>query len=207
MNKVKEDLLLHPVRLRIILATAGRRVTAQQLANELPDVPQATLYRHINTLAAAGILVVVQECRVRNAIEKTYALPDQDLLLTADDLENAGPEDYIRLFTQYLGLQLGYYVRYIQKGDVDFARDNVVFHMFPVYLSEAETQRLGEAVNAALLPYAKNEPSPERQRYILGLLSLPDVVGAAVPGGSQAGTLVVEAADSLAEKENKEEGK
>jgi hypothetical protein len=195
MNKVKEDLLLHPVRLRIILAAAGRQVTAQQLANELPDIPQATLYRNINTLAAGGILVIVQERRVRNTLEKTYALPDQGLLLTVEDLENAQPEDYIRLFTQYLGLLLGYYVRYIQRGDVDFARDNIVFRMAPVYLSEAETQRLGQAVNAALLPYVKNEPSPERQRSILGLISLPDVVGAPLPAGSQAGTAAVKSTD------------
>jgi DNA-binding transcriptional ArsR family regulator len=205
MNKVKEDLLLHPVRLRIILATAGRQVTAQQLVNELPDIPQATLYRNLNTLAAAGILVVVRERRVRNTLEKTYALPDQDLLLNVEDLKDAQPEDYIRLFTQYLGLQLGYYVRYIQKGNVDFARDNVVFHMFPVYLSEAETQRLGEAVNAALLPYVKNEPSPERQRYILGLLSLPDVVGAPLPAGFQTGTPASESTDARKEFAKKQE--
>ena len=40
---------------------------------------------------------------------------------------------------------------------------------------------MGEAVNAALLPYVKNEPAPERQRYILGLMSLPDVAGVPVP--------------------------
>lgn len=185
MNKIKEDLLLHPVRLRILLAAAGRQVTPQQLADELPDIPQATLYRNINTLAAAGILVVVRERRVRNTLEKTYALPKEGMLLTLEDLKDAQPEDYIRLFTQYLGLQLGYYVRYIQQGDVDFVRDKVSFHMFPVYLSEAETQKMGEAVNAALLPFVNNEPSPERQRYIFGLMSFPDVVGAPLPGGSQ----------------------
>lgn len=135
MNKIKEDLLLHPVRLRIILAAAGREVTALELAKELPDVPQATLYRNLNTLAAAGILTVVRERRVHNAIEKTYALPSEDLLLSAEDLEDARPEDYIRMFTQYLGLQLGYFVRYVHQGDVDLARDHVVFHMFPVYLT------------------------------------------------------------------------
>jgi DNA-binding transcriptional ArsR family regulator len=210
MNKVKEDLLLHPVRMRILLAIAGREVTAQQLASELPDVPQATLYRNINTLAAAGVLAVVQERRVRNTIEKTYALPDQNLFLTAEDLEDAQPEDYIRLFAEYLGLQLGYYVRYIQQGNVDFARDNVGFRMFPVYLSEAEIQRLGHAVNAVLLPYAENEPSPDRQRYILGFLSLPDVVGGPVPAGSQAGTLgtpAAESTDSVTETGNEKEGK
>jgi len=186
MNKAKENLLLHPVRLRIILAAAGRQVTAQQLALELPDIPQATLYRNINTLAAAGILIVVKERRVHNTFEKTYALPDEGLFLTAEDLYKAGPEDYIRLFTQYLGQLLGYYVRYIQQGNVDFVRDNVSFRMAPLYLSEAETQGLGQALNAALLPYLKNEPSPERRRSIFGLMSLPDVVGAPSPAASPA---------------------
>jgi DNA-binding transcriptional ArsR family regulator len=195
MNKAKEDLLLHPVRLRIILAVAGRQVTAQQLANELPDIPQATLYRNIKTLAAAGILSVVQERRVRNTLEKTYALPDQRLLFTAEDLKNAQPEDYIRMFTQYLGLLLGYYVRYTQKGNVDFAQDHVDFHMFPLYLSEVETQALEQAINAALLPYGKNEPSPERQRFIFGLMSLPDVVGTPLPAESQAGMAAVATTD------------
>jgi DNA-binding transcriptional ArsR family regulator len=207
VNKIKEDLLLHPVRMRIILAVVGREVTAQQLASELPDIPQATLYRNINTLAAAGILAVVEERRVRNTIEKTYALPAQDLRLTAADLENAQPEDYIRLFAQYLGLQLGYYVRYIQQGNVDFVRDNVIFHTFPAYLSEAESQRLGEAINTALLPYAQNEPSPERQRYILGIVSLPDVVGVPVPIDLQAGMPAVEPADSPTEENDSREGK
>ena len=187
MNKAKENLLLHPVRLRIILAVAKRQVTAQKLAIELPDIPQATLYRNINTLAEAGILSVVQERRVRNTTERTYALPAQGLFLTLEDLNKAQPEDYLRLFTQFLGQLLGYYVRYIQQGSVDFALDNVFFHMFPVYLSEAETQGLGQALNAALLPYAKNEPSPERRRSIFGQMSFPDVVGAPVSADPQAG--------------------
>jgi hypothetical protein len=177
MNIAKENLLLHPVRLRIILATAKRQVTAKQLANEMPDIPQATLYRNINTLAEAGILTVVAERRVRNTLEKTYTIPQQGLFLTMEDLKEAQPDDYMRLFTQYLGQLLGYYVRYVRQGDVDFARDKVVFQMFPAYLSEAETQDLGQTLNTALQPYLKNEPSPERQRFIFGLTALPDNAG------------------------------
>jgi len=201
MNRVKEDLLLHPVRLRIILAAAGRQVTAQQLADELPDIPQATLYRNINTLAAGGILVVVRERRVHNTIEKTYALPDKSPMLTVEDLKEAQPEDYIRLFTQYLGLLQGYYVRYIRKGNVDVVRDNVLFQAFPIYLSRAEAQELGQAIRAALLPYLKNGPSPERQRSIIGLMSLPDVVGAPLPTASQTGAPAVETTDARKEEE------
>jgi hypothetical protein len=95
---------------------------------------------------------VVKERRVRNTLEKVYALPDQNLLFTVEDPKNAQPEDYIRWFTQYLGLMLGYYVRYVQQGDIDFARDKVIFHSFPIYLSQAERQEISAAINEALHP-------------------------------------------------------
>ncbi len=177
MNKAKENLLLHPVRVRILLAAAGRQVTPQQLAGELPDIPQATLYRNINALAEGGILVVVQERRVHNTIEKTYALASQGTMLKAEDLKNASPEELIRLFTQFLGQMEGYYARYIHQGDVDLGRDHVLFQAFPLYLSESETQILAQSLNDTLLPCTKNEPSPERRRYIVGLINLPDVAG------------------------------
>ncbi len=185
MNRAKEDLLLHPVRLRILLAIANRQMTARQLAKELPDIPQASLYRNLNILSEAGILSVVRERRVHNTNEKTYALPNINQYFTLDDLKNAGSEDYIRLFTQFLGSLLGYYVRYVQKDDINFSRDHVFFSMTPFYLSEAEIQAAGQAINEALQPYLKNEPSSERRRYILELLSLPDVSGASPNNNSR----------------------
>ncbi len=185
--RAKEDLLLHPVRLRIVMATIGREVTAQQLAGELPDVPQATLYRNINALAVGGILVVVRERRVRNTVEKTYALTKQNLLLTAEDLRTAEPEEFVRLVTQYLGLLLGYFTRYIRRGDADLTRDNVLFQSFPLYLSHEEGQELAQAIRAALLPYLKNTPSPERERTIIGLTAVPDAAEARSPADSRPG--------------------
>jgi hypothetical protein len=116
-----------------------------------------------------------------------------------EDLKNAQPEEYVRLFTQYLGQLLGYFVRYIQRGNVDFGRDNVLFEMFPVYLSKAEVQGLGQALNAALLPYLKNEPSPERQRIILGLMSLPDAASTPLPPDSRTGAPAIESTDTRTE--------
>ena len=61
-----------------------------------------------------------------------------------------------------------------QAGNVDIVRDHLAFEMFPVFLSETEVQSLGQALNAALRPYLKNGPSPERRRSILGLMAIPD---------------------------------
>ena len=69
------DLLLHPVRLRIVKAFLGdRALTTSQLAAELDDVPAGSLYRHIARLTKAGVLQVVAERRVRGAVERTYTL-------------------------------------------------------------------------------------------------------------------------------------
>jgi len=68
------ELVLHPVRMRMILAIATRVLTTQQLANLLPDVAQTTLYRHINLLLEGGILTVVRESKVRGTVERELAL-------------------------------------------------------------------------------------------------------------------------------------
>src|SRR6266545_1576561 len=71
----RADLLLHPVRLRILKAFLGdRALTTTQLAAELDDVPAGSLYRHVALLTKAGILQVVAERRIRGAVERTYTL-------------------------------------------------------------------------------------------------------------------------------------
>jgi DNA-binding transcriptional ArsR family regulator len=71
---VNHELALHPVRLRILMAVAGRQLTVQQMAKLLDGIPQATLYRHVNALADCDILQVVSENPVRGTTEKVYML-------------------------------------------------------------------------------------------------------------------------------------
>jgi hypothetical protein len=177
MNTSKENLLLHPLRMRILMAVIGRQVTAQQLADELPDIPQASLYRSLNALAAGGILAIVQERRTRNTIEKVYALQEKSAFLSAADLAQAQPGDYMRLFTQYLGLLLGYYGRYLNQDAIDHAHDGVGYTLVPLNLSKSEFADMARSVNAALTPFIQNQPAPDRQRYIFGLVTIPDVAG------------------------------
>src|SRR5258708_12373736 len=75
MAMTKADLIIHPGRLRIIQAFGGgRRLTAQELAALVPDIPRASLYRHLNLLVDAGVLAVVEERPVRAIQERVYSL-------------------------------------------------------------------------------------------------------------------------------------
>jgi DNA-binding transcriptional ArsR family regulator len=88
------DTLLHPVRLSIVqqFEIGNRALTIAELARELPEVPQTTLYRHVNRLVQAGILTVVGERRVHAALERIYALPAPEAGLLQSDPQAPGPE-------------------------------------------------------------------------------------------------------------------
>src|SRR2546430_2345141 len=72
----KAELIVHPVRLRILEAAQRQKLTSRQIAEYLPDVPQATLYRQIKLLLDGGLLEVVEERLVHGIVEKVYTLPE-----------------------------------------------------------------------------------------------------------------------------------
>src|SRR5947209_6285752 len=97
----KADLVLHPVRFRILMTVSARRLTPQQIGAELSDVPQASLYRHINSLTEAGILQMVEETTSRGTVEKLLMLPVQAADLSVDDMAAVSLEDQMRYFTNF----------------------------------------------------------------------------------------------------------
>ena len=55
-------------------------MTTAELCARLPGVSQATVYRHVGTLADAGILEVAGEQRVSGFVERSYRLPQERAL-------------------------------------------------------------------------------------------------------------------------------
>ncbi len=87
MEHSRSELLLHPIRWRVIQALMGRELTTSDLKERLADVAVTTLYRQVAILADAGLLRVVAERQVRGAVERTYALDtEQPYVGKAGDL-------------------------------------------------------------------------------------------------------------------------
>ena len=97
------DLLLHPVRMRVILALANRVLTTQQLADSLPDVPQTTLYRHINVLLDGGIVKVIRESKVRGTVERTLTLVEGAARIDLETSAALSPEQQQQVFLTCMG--------------------------------------------------------------------------------------------------------
>jgi DNA-binding transcriptional ArsR family regulator len=172
----RADLILHPVRMRLVAALARRPLTARQLSEVLPDVPQATLYHHLGLLTRSGLLRVVSERQVRGTIEKAYAVADDYAIVGADDLANVSREDHLRYFTVFVTMLLADFARYLQQGGpIDLAADGVGYREVPFYMSDAEFAEAAAAINQALRPYMNNQPSPSRRRRLLATIVMPDV--------------------------------
>jgi DNA-binding transcriptional ArsR family regulator len=170
------DLVLHPVRMRIIMALKGREMTPQQLAETLGDVPLATLYRHINRLSEAGVLELVAERRVRGTLEKVYTLGRQGARLDPQEFAALSREDHLRYFTTFVATLLDDFSRYVKNAQpFDVLVDGVGYHKFPLELSDEEFAQVAKGINAAIVPHLDNQPAPRRKRRIFATIVMPDL--------------------------------
>ncbi len=109
--------VLHPVRLRIVQQLGGRQLTTSELRSALPDVTQATLYRHVAALIDAEIVTVVDERRVRGTVERTLALGDRMAHVGHDDLAAMSDAELRNAFVTFLGALGESFDKFIEDDD------------------------------------------------------------------------------------------
>ena len=168
------DLLLHPVRLRIVKAFLGdRALTTSQLAGELDDVPAGSLYRHVARLTEAGVLQVVAERRVRGAIERTYTLrlfaaqiqPGEAAAMTLDEHSQA--------FMAYVAGLLADFDRYLASDPPDPVQDGADYRVAALWLTDAELTDLRRDLARVFQPRLANAPGEGRRRRMVYNIVLP----------------------------------
>ncbi|MGW2160812.1 helix-turn-helix domain-containing protein [Nonomuraea sp. NPDC001699] len=167
------ELALHPVRIRLLRAVAGGRRTASDLAGLLPDVPQATLYRQIATLAKAGMLEVVEEHKVGGATERVYAVPEGGLTPSPEALATATAEDHARWFTAFAGSLLSEFSRYLDRERVDLAADGAGYQQMVLHLDDEEFVAFAQGFAELVRPLLANEPGGGRTPRLLATVLLP----------------------------------
>jgi DNA-binding transcriptional ArsR family regulator len=168
------SLILHPVRMRILLAFGrGIPLTAQGLADLLPDVARATLYRHLSILVDGGILEVVAEQRVRGAVERTYGLRQGGGSLSMADIETASREDHLRYFAWFAATLIDEYARYLRRDRIDLVTDGVMFREATVYLTDDEAADVAREMWSAVTRRVGTQPSPDRRPRTFAAASFP----------------------------------
>jgi hypothetical protein len=174
---MRVDLLIHPIRLRIIQALGQDRLTTQELAERLPEVPLSSLYRHLQLLRRGEVLDVVETRLVNGIEEKVYAVTGRTHL-GPEEMAQLGGDEHVKYFATYLLTLLQGYAGYIRSaqdedGLVDLAADYAGYTEVIFYADEEELQAFQAALNKVMLSLVQNEAAALRRRYRMAIIAHP----------------------------------
>ncbi|MEI8411776.1 MULTISPECIES: helix-turn-helix domain-containing protein [unclassified Kribbella] len=167
------DVLLHPIRWRIVQRVLGRELTTTELKRDLPDVPATTLYRHVAALIDAGYLTVVRERKIRGTTERTLTL-DQTKVGRIDEREARAmtPDQHRQAFLLLLTRLAADFDRLVDRGDLYPRLNQLTYAQLALYVDPTDLATLRQAINALLEPHL--QAAPGKDRVVLSLIALPD---------------------------------
>ena len=168
------DLLLHPVRLRIVHAMAGGRVrTTSDLCARLPDVSKATVYRQVSLLVEGGMLEVADERRVHGAVERRYRLHRARAVIDQEAAASMSLEEHRQGFAAAMAALVAEFNTYLDRENADPTADLVGYRQIPLWLSRDEVAELISEVGNVVLPKMDNKPASGRSLHLLSPILFP----------------------------------
>ncbi|MET8425629.1 helix-turn-helix domain-containing protein [Nocardia sp. NPDC004860] len=168
------ELLLHPVRLRIIHALSGGRLrTAGELCDRMPDVPRTSVYRQIGLLTEGGMLEIGDERRVRGAVERSYRLRSDRPTVSPEASSAMTADDHRQGFAAAMAVLIAEFNAYLDHPDADPVADSVGYRQATLWLSPEELGRMLTGFRDLVAPLAANQPGPGRRPYLIGPILFP----------------------------------
>ncbi|WP_227012928.1 helix-turn-helix domain-containing protein [Pseudonocardia sp. EC080610-09] len=155
------EVVLHPVRLRVVQAVSGRELTTAQLKELLPDVAQATLYRQIAVLVEGGFLAVVGQRPIRGTVERTYGLGERMSHVGREELSAMADAQLRVAFLTFLGSLGEIFDRLLSSTDAD-RREFLGFGTGHIYLDEDDLAPLQRGFDELIAQYRRDAPGKRR---------------------------------------------
>jgi DNA-binding transcriptional ArsR family regulator len=168
------ELLLHPVRLRIVHGLAGGEVrTTADLAARMPGVSMATLYRQVALLVDGGVIEVAGERRVRGAVERSYRLSAGRPAVSAERVAAMSLEDHRAAFVAAAAALVAEFETYVDGVGADPATDSVGYRQITVWLDEGEVEGFVREMTDRIEALKANTPGAGRRLYLLSPVFFP----------------------------------
>ena len=158
-------IVMNPVRQRIfqyfLLHETG---TVKELKKTLPDIPSASLYRHIKILSDSSILTVVGENRIRGTVESVYRL-NKDALAIEDETGNVVQMSLLSICASF--------ARYFSGGKADPKKDMLLLTNCTLILTDEQFSGFLSEINEVALKYMKAEAFADSKMRQITLISAP----------------------------------
>jgi DNA-binding PadR family transcriptional regulator len=168
------EAVLHPIRYRIIQQFLdGEPKTVKELAKEMKDTSQASLYRQLDTLVQAEVLVITKENKIRGTLEKVYSLNQPKAHMTNDDIKDLTKEEHLQYFLFFIS-QITYdFETYLENETIDFLKDGVGYRQVALHLTDEELENYIKDLRKVYEKYMQYKPTPERTKRMISTITIP----------------------------------
>lgn len=153
----KVEILMHPVRLKICQALLRNKetgLTPLEMVKILKDVPQATLYRHIQVMVDSGIVSVIKEKKVKSVSEKYYALNEDEIRIDGKEWGKVSSEEKLDYISYYQLLLMTQYQNYLEKlEEQNCQEDRSTFSVVELKIDEEHFTQFQNELNELMIKY------------------------------------------------------
>ena len=151
------DIITNPIRMKIMQFLQIRgEATTKQICEELNDIPQPTLYRHINYLLKEEVLIVKSERKVRGSLERLLALNETKFT------EN---NDITDIAYQFLMALYGSFQRYSDKDNADPYADMLSLRTYMFTLTDESYSNLFKELRELIDKYSEPEQGGKSRSF------------------------------------------
>ncbi len=160
--------------MQVAMALSQDELTARELQQLLPDVPQASLYRAIKQLFTGGAIEVVKEERKGGAVERTYSAVPEETLMTPEEFTSSDGAEFMAAVQTFADWIPATVARSIAHDGPQWREDRYSLRHESVWLTAAEREELSSDLKAV---YAKYSALPERddaRRHALMVVAVPE---------------------------------
>lgn len=166
----KTEIIMHPVRMKICQALMRNKengLTPLEMIKIIKDVPQATLYRHIQILVDSDIIRVIKEKKVKSVSEKYYVLNEDEAKLDEEEWKEASIEEKLNYVSSYQLLLMSQYQNYLNKlEDQNSQEDRATFSVVELKINDEHFLQFQNELNELMTKYynatSKEKDGPVR---------------------------------------------
>lgn len=174
-NYMEFDLFKNQVRFKIALELINieEGLSIMQLNKLLKEVPQATLYRQVNSMVDDQLLKVVGNQRIGKVEEKLYALNTAGYKISEEDWNSASYTQKINFVTYYFMYILQNYKNYHETSIAENFQDQSTFSLVKMDLTDEAFNEFQLELSALLEKYYKVPKSEESKDRTVSVVIIP----------------------------------
>lgn len=173
VNNLKFGLFKNQTRFKIALELIDKEegLSIMQLKETLEDVPQATLYRQMNSMFEDGLVKIVNTRKTRSGEEKFYAINTETYKIDEEEWNQASYDDKVNFATFYFTHILQAYQSY--HKNLDEIKDKSTFSISRLNLDESKFEDFQSELKSLFEKYYNESQSNSSRERTVSLVIIP----------------------------------